>query len=184
MTRIPIALPIGDLSTFAKSLRKQIQTHDGPPTHVELLNMLARSAGYQNFQQLRARAPAESPPVGEQDPRPVPEADVALIARAIGHFDEKGQLIRWPSRRSHQVLALWALWSAFPTGVSLDDAAVKTFITARHRFGDHALLRRELVDLGLLTRTIDGRDYRRIEREPPPDARGLIRQLSGRLDEV
>ncbi|MBN9550595.1 MAG: arylamine N-acetyltransferase, partial [Alphaproteobacteria bacterium] len=44
MTRIPIALPIGDLSTFAKSLRKQIQTHDGPPTHVLLTVDIAGSS--------------------------------------------------------------------------------------------------------------------------------------------
>ena len=49
-----------------------------------------------------------------------------------------------------------------------------------HRFGDHALLRRELVDRGLFTRTIDGREYRRIESRPPPDAREVIRRLAGR----
>ncbi|MCX5480941.1 DUF2087 domain-containing protein [Kaistia geumhonensis] len=183
MTRTPIALPVGDVSTFAKSLRKQIETHDGAPTHVELLNMLARSAGYRNFQQLRAHAPAEAP-VGGAAPLAAPQADAALVARVFGHFDDAGRLIRWPSRRSHQILALWAIWSMFPAGVSLDDAAVKGFLADRHSFGDHALLRRELVDMGLLVRTPDGRDYRRIERQPPPDALALIRQLSARIAAV
>jgi hypothetical protein len=46
-----------------------------------------------------------------------------------------------------------------------------------HRFGDSALLRRELFDGGWVSRTPDGSDYRRIEREPPPEALALIQHL-------
>ena len=47
----------------------------------------------------------------------------------------------------------------------------------RHLFGDHALLRRELCDMGLLSRTPNGSVYRRIERPMPPDAAIVARKL-------
>jgi hypothetical protein len=40
------------------------------------------------------------------------------------------------------------------------------------------LLRRELCDHDLLTRTADGRQYRRVERPPSPEALALIRHLA------
>ena len=182
MTRIPVTLAVDDISAFAKALRRQIEASTSVPSHVELLNMLARSAGHRNFQHLRASGrAAPAGPSSSSDPGPPPaeaEPDLARVERVLGHFDAAGQLLRWPARRSHQELALWALWSAFPADISLDDATVKRFLAARHAFGDHALLRRELVDMKLLARTIDGRDYRRIERRPPPDALALIGRLA------
>jgi hypothetical protein len=47
-------------------------------------------------------------------------------------------------------------------------------------FGDPALLRREMFDRGMVWRTPDGREYRRIEDKPPALARALIRQLQAR----
>ena len=58
---------------------------------------------------------------------------------------------------------------------------VNAQLEATHLFGDHALLRRELVDGGWLTRKRDGSDYRRIEREPPPEALALLQRLRQRL---
>ncbi|MCX5497748.1 DUF2087 domain-containing protein [Kaistia dalseonensis] len=182
MTRIPVPFAVDDISTFAKTLRKQFEARDAPPSHVELLNMLARSVGHRNFQQLRARAKIE--PTDPAPPSPEPQADLARVERVLRHFDGEGRLLRWPSRRSHQEFALWALWSRFPASVSLDDAAVKAFLATRHAFGDHALLRRELVDAGLVIRTADGRDYRRVERRPPPDALALIARIATRSEAV
>ena len=42
-----------DISALAKSLRKQLQQHESFPSHVEMLNILAKASGLQNFQQLR-----------------------------------------------------------------------------------------------------------------------------------
>ncbi len=178
MTRTPLAFSVDDISALAKSLRKQCEGRNALPGHVELLNMLARSAGHQNFQQFRSLAASPRPAAADMA-RPVPIGpDLALVERVLRHFDEGGRLIRWPARRSQQLLCLWALWAAFPARESLDDSGVKALLAKRHGFADHALLRRELVDMGLLTRTADGRDYRRIEREPPADARALIRRLA------
>jgi hypothetical protein len=40
-------------------------------------------------------------------------------------------------------------------------------------------LRRDLFDLGLVTRKRDGSDYRRVERKPPPELRLLLSKIKG-----
>lgn len=60
----------------------------------------------------------------------------------------------------------------------MTERQVSDRIAALHLFGDIALLRRDLVDSGLVTRTRDGRDYRRVDRVPPADAAALIRALA------
>ena len=59
MSRTVFPLYAGDISAFARSLNNQITASEQPPSHLELLNMLARSAGYRNYQHLRAHAQAQ-----------------------------------------------------------------------------------------------------------------------------
>ncbi|WP_339037370.1 DUF2087 domain-containing protein [Bradyrhizobium symbiodeficiens] len=63
---------------------------------------------------------------------------------------------------------------------------MKTLLNRQHAFADDALLRRALCDHGLVFRTADGREYRRIERRPPTEATALLRHLkagaSGRAE--
>ena len=54
MPRSIFSIDIADLSTFAKSLREQIGRLDRQPSHVEMLNLLSRAAGFRNFQHFRA----------------------------------------------------------------------------------------------------------------------------------
>lgn len=54
MSRTLIPLSVSDTSSFAKSLRTQLSEHESIPSHLELLNMLARAAGHGNSQNLRA----------------------------------------------------------------------------------------------------------------------------------
>ena len=63
MARSSLPFAVADTSALARSLRKEFETLGRRPGHVELLNMLARAAGYSNFQHLRARAarPAARP---------------------------------------------------------------------------------------------------------------------------
>ncbi|MCU6237396.1 DUF2087 domain-containing protein [Morganella morganii] len=49
---------------------------------------------------------------------------------------------------------------------------------AWHSFGDHALLRREICDAGLVSRTRDGRVCIRIELPMPPLAQAIARQIA------
>src|SRR5688572_21927897 len=65
MPRSSVPLHADDISSFAKALSRQLSDAHGrtprPPGHVELLNMLARAAGFRNFQSLRVRPPPPLP---------------------------------------------------------------------------------------------------------------------------
>ena len=60
----------------------------------------------------------------------------------------------------------------------LGERQVSQRLNALHGFGDAALLRREMVEMGLVTRSPGGLDYRRQELAPPPEARELIRRVA------
>lgn len=174
MPREAIPFATDDISTLAKSLRDQLAGKAEPPGHVELLNMLARAAGARNFQHYRASAVAEgrlTPASGE------PPADLARVEKVARQFDDQGRLMRWPSRSNHQDLALWGLWAALEPGRAFTEQEISAALNTRHLFGDPAILRRSMVNQGLVSRTQDCRDYRRVERRPPPDARALIARL-------
>lgn len=175
MTRDTIPLPVADLSAFSRALARQLTEAAAPAAHQSLMNMLARAGGFRNLQHLRASAQAAA----RLEARPVDEpADHALVARALVLFDEAGRLTRWPARRSVQILCLWALWAQLAPGGGRTEREISAALNALHDFGDAALLRRDMVMLGLLRRTPDCTDYARIERRPPPEARALIRHLA------
>jgi hypothetical protein len=171
-TSLPFHAP--DVSQLARTLRGQLAGRERPPGHVELLNILARSAGYRNFQHFRSAAPrpAVPPPAPE-----APAADERRAARLLRCFDAEGRLARWPSRRSEQVLALWVLWARIPARVEFTEREISARLAALNGFDDHAILRREMCELGLMRRTRDGRVYRRIEQPMPDEARALLRRL-------
>lgn len=179
MPRHPVPLFIADLSTFSRALATRLRTAEAPPSHLALMNMLARATGYRNFQHLRTE-PQTGHPVQLEitaRQRPAPEAiDLRRIERALRQFTPAGQLARWPSRRALQELCLWVLWSRLPAGVLMTEPAMNANLNAAHLFADPALLRRDLIDMGLFRRAPDGSDYRRVERHPPPEASALIRR--------
>ncbi|WFU90949.1 DUF2087 domain-containing protein (plasmid) [Rhizobium sp. CC1099] len=184
MSRTLIPLVVSDTSAFAKSLRTELADHEGLPSHLQLLNMLARAAGFGNFQTLRANVEGSkleevSPPsvVIQSADGPV---DLKLVTRVQRCFDSERRLLRWPSRRTDQVASLWILWSQLPSAQEMSERDVNALIKDRHLFGDHALLRRELCDLGLMTRTPDGSVYGRVERPISDDALAVMRQLSSK----
>ncbi|TPE62901.1 DUF2087 domain-containing protein [Sandaracinobacter neustonicus] len=176
MPKHAIAFEIEDISAFARLLGKQLQAAKDTPSHLSLLNMLARAGGYRNFQHLRAegagRQVAAAAAEERFDPRPV--------ERAFIQFDAAGQLLRFPAKRSLQILCVWALWARLPRGEVMAERRVNELLNTMHLFGDPALLRRDMVEMGLLTRQADGSDYRRVEQKPPPPARELIRRLATR----
>lgn len=89
-------------------------------------------------------------------------------------FDGAGRLQRWPNKRAEQVLVSWVVWSMLPEGTRFSEAEINTMLGGWHDLGDHALLRRELVDLGLLQRTPTGSIYRRANPPVPDDAAAAI----------
>ncbi|MBU1039790.1 MAG: DUF2087 domain-containing protein [Proteobacteria bacterium] len=178
MSKTLLPLHVGDISAFARSLGSQLADCGRTPGHVELLNMLARSSGHKNFQHLRANAMQAMQSAPSIPPAPAPEpVDQTRLKRLIRLFDRDGQLLRWPGKRGMEASCLWVLWSRIPARQSFTEAQLNDLLNTLHSFGDHALLRRGLIDCGLMTRTPDGREYRRVELKPTAEALALLERL-------
>jgi hypothetical protein len=192
MSRDLTPLAAADLSAFAKTLRTQLAARldkgDGLPGHVEMLNLVARAAGHRNLQALRAAAVAVSPPLavkaatsapyrwhGPKHPALSPAAD-----RTLRVFDAQGRLLRWPHKRAEQELALWCLWMPFDGKRRYSEREVNQILNAHHAFGDHCLLRRELVVMNLLARTPGGTEYRKVAARPNEETAALLRAVRAR----
>lgn len=178
MSRTAVPLHVDDLSPFAKTLRQSLGEHDGVPTHVELLNLIARAAGFQNYQHLRADADAADRLQAAADPGPRP--DLEQVTKTARYFDDAGVLTSWPSRLAHQTLSQWVFWSRIPRGETFDERGISALIKGWHAFGDHAIIRRAMVDAKMLERNQNGREYRRIEQMPPPELAPLLAHLEAR----
>ncbi len=157
------ALTIPDLSAFTKALRANLQQRDGVPGHATLLGIVAKAAGYDNFQHLKAVRPDTKSPV-----------ETKRLKKALRVFDTSGIMTRWPNQTAVQALCLWAFWAQLPARTDMSEKDVNAVLKRGNSFGDHALLRRSLIDHRLVARTTDGKTYRRIEQAPPPDAAALI----------
>ncbi|QIB33050.1 DUF2087 domain-containing protein [Ancylobacter pratisalsi] len=180
MTRTVLPFEAPDISALARNLHRQITALDRAPGHVEILNMLARGAGFRNFQHLRADSQARLRLESAAPPPPAPTADHTRCARTLRVFDTEGQLVRWPKKRNQQELCLWVLWSRLPARETFAERRMNDELNRLHLFGDHALLRRELVEFGLFRRTPDGREYSRVERAPPPELAVMLTGLRER----
>lgn len=66
-------------------------------------------------------------------------------------------------------------------GESLSERQISARLAGWHLFGDAAILRRTLVELGLVARSIGASVYQRVEVPPAADAQALIRALHLRL---
>ena len=176
MPRETVPLSIDDLSRFARTLASELG--DAAPSHLSLMNMLARAAGFRNYQHLRAESKATDRL--EQPPAPDPDIDRRRVERALSHFDEQGRLERWPSRNGMQKLVVWTFWADLPRGETRSEAEINELFSDHHRFGDPATLRRMLVGLGRVEREADGSAYTRVELPVPPEAQELIRHVRQR----
>jgi hypothetical protein len=183
-------------------------THGRLPGHVEMMNLLARGAGKRNLQELRAQvaraAPAQASAADDTstplaagpadiwfdapellDPVTTPVAGLSprLSERAVKTlkcFDFSGRLTRWPPKLSQQRLAMWVLWMRFDARRVYTEGEVNQVLRAWHGFGDHATLRRELIDHQLMTRKSDCSDYRKLAQWPDEEVQGLLRALRER----
>ncbi len=178
MSRTAVPLHVADLSPFAKTLRQSLSQHEGVPSHVELLNLIAKAAGFANYQHLRADAEAADRLTAATEPGPRP--DLEQVTKTARYFDDGGILISWPSRLAHQTLSQWVFWSRIPRGQTYDERGISALIREWHDFGDHAIIRRAMVDAKMLERNQNGREYRRIEQVPPPELAPLLAHLEQR----
>jgi hypothetical protein len=206
MTRTALPYSAPDLSALARLLERALDdhlvTHGRLPGHVEMMNLLARGAGRRNLQEYKAlAAPAGAPaadvalpPQGADlwfdapelldpattptPPEPPPLTDRA--ARTLKCFDFSGRLVRWPLKLSQQRLAMWVLWTRFDARRTYTEAEVNRVLKAWHTYGDHATLRRELIDHQLMARKDDCSEYRKLAPWPDDEAQGLLRALRKR----
>jgi hypothetical protein len=172
MPRTPVPFVAADIAEVARFLAQALAQSPQPLSHVQMLNLLARAVGYRNYQALRAATP--KPPAA---PQAAPPALAAHGGEALRCFNDAGVLLRWPTKQSVKRLCLWALWARLPARDSMTERQISARLNALHTFADAAILRRDMVGLGLLSRTVDGASYLRIEQAPPDDARALIRAL-------
>jgi hypothetical protein len=204
MTRTVVPYAAPDLSTLARMLERALAdhqiTHGRLPGHVEMMNLLARGAGKRNLQELQAEvarnastaAPAptavpdmwfDAPELLDPATTPATAPQPALsdrAAKALKCFDFSGRLTRWPLKLSQQRLAMWVLWTRFDARRVYTEAEVNGVLKAWHTYGDHATLRRELIDHQLMTRKDDCSDYRKLQPWPDDEAQGLLRALRRR----
>lgn len=177
MSNVPTPLSAPDISRFARSISEQLKEHQDGPSHLTLMNILARAAGFRNYQHIKASHAARKridATIASGNP------DYQLVERALQHFDQAGCMSRWPTRRPLQELCLWTLWANFPKGTKMHERNVNSLLNQLHLFGDSALLRRSLVSFGLVNRKIDGSDYHRQEKRPPDEALEVIRRVKKR----
>jgi hypothetical protein len=175
MSKQTIPLVVEDVSPFARALARQMNTVREKPSHLNLMNMIARAAGFRNFQHLRAAHAAGERLAKPEAPQTI---DHLLVERTLNQFDAAGRLKQWPSRRKIQDLCLWAFWALLPVRTLMNEHETNTRLREAHLFDDPAILRRSLCSLGMLTRNPDGSDYCRKEQAPPPEARQLIALLA------
>ena len=175
MTKTALPLHADDLTGFVRALSRQLG--ETSPSHLKLMNMVARAAGFQNVQHMRS-ANAALRRIEARTDQAAP--DMRSVERALRLFDAQGRLEQWHSKRAVQTISLWVLWSALPSGEVLQEPELNALLIAEHCFDDPAILRRTMISCGLLTRQRDGTDYQRVEREPPPEAKAAIRVIASR----
>ncbi|MDE2566887.1 MAG: DUF2087 domain-containing protein [Burkholderiales bacterium] len=187
MSKEAVSIQVADVSAFARSLgmalRERHALRPAPPGQVELLNLIARAQGQRNWQALRAslRPPGGARPPAPDAPPPPVQALGERVRKALGQFDDRGRLIRWPAKFSVQKLVLWVLWTRFDAKRPYAEGEVNAVLKAANLFSDHATLRRELVNHRLLARKSDCSEYRKLPARPDDEARALIAACRSRF---
>jgi hypothetical protein len=91
-------------------------------------------------------------------------ASVAEHPEIRNFVDSRGRLRQWPAKRKLQLVALEMLASQFEDDIVYTEREVNGLLNLHHTFGDAAMLRRELFEMGHLGRTRDGAQYWKQER--------------------
>jgi hypothetical protein len=190
MTRLLVPLFTPDVSVFTKTLKSFLDerhtANKPPPSHVELLNLLARATGMRNFATLKKaaqtapHAPSALPKETEaKDSSPSDPLQLsalsATVRKALMQFDDSGRLVRLPNKLSVQQMTMWALWTHFAANRKYTEKEVNAITNAFHTFGDQATLRRELVNMKLLGRKSDCSAYWKEAHRPNDEVQGFLR---------
>ena len=169
MSRDLIPLQISDLSGFTTQLRKQLAQNNNLPGQLAFLGMIARAAGFRNYQHLHSQADKS---------RPLSKDSAKKLDRALRVFNKTAKMSHWPASTAIQGLCLWPIWFDLERGAKLSEPEVNHAIKLRIGLEDYPLVRRSLIDHKLMTRTIDGKVYSRQSLTPPLEAILLIKALN------
>lgn len=167
MTKDIIPFHVPDISALAKALKKEISTNP-EISHLELLNALARGAGFKNFQHFRNAFTDNAEII------PKTKLDTTQLKKIIRYFDKSLVLHTWPNKEGLRVLCLWFIWSRIPFENTYNEIEFNWLLNSLHSYKDPARLRRYLVSYDFVTRSADCSDYRRLKREIPPDILPII----------
>jgi hypothetical protein len=90
-----------------------------------------------------------------EDTHPAPDP----LAAIRPFLDEHGRLTQWPRKLSRKLVAAEYLAARFEHGRIYAESQVNDVLEDWHTFNDAAVLRRFLVDLGIMQRVKDGSRY-------------------------
>lgn len=79
--------------------------------------------------------------------------------KIVVRFLDGERIKQIPAKETHKIYVLKYLASKFDTGREYTEAEVNAVIDAWHTFGDYFILRRELIDSGLMKRLPNGSKY-------------------------
>jgi len=81
------------------------------------------------------------------------------------YLDSEGRITHWPARKKNaaRIALREHLASKISTSFTMNELAINDLLNRWHTFGDHAFLRRDLVDHGLIKRDLEGTAYWREE---------------------
>ena len=79
--------------------------------------------------------------------------------RIDNFLDKQGRIKCWPAKTEGKLAVLRHLGSKFDRDRYYTEKEVIRIIEENHTFGDYFLLRREMIDRGVMERTIDGARY-------------------------
>lgn len=83
-------------------------------------------------------------------------------------LDAEGKITRLSKKNKKRLATLSYLAEKFETGRDYTEKEVNTICETWHTFGDYFILRRELIEYGLLLRELDGSRYWKPELDVMP----------------
>lgn len=94
------------------------------------------------------------------------------VVQIAQFFDGEGRIVKLPRKPAPRIAVLTVLAAKFELGRMNTEPEVNRLCDEWHTFGDYFLLRRELIDHGLLCRTPDGARYWRATVADEPRCSG------------
>jgi hypothetical protein len=183
ITKELVAFATPDVSSFARALTSEIANRikpladqvekPKPISHLTMLNCIARAGGFRNFQALRASS-FQAPLAATSS---VPTTLSPHATKALGHFDSRGRLQRWPVKLAVQRIALWGVWMQIQPKREYTEREITALLAQLNCFDDPVTLRRELINHKLMARKPDCSAYWKEPKRADDEALAFLKAL-------